>query len=66
MLELELIWKDFGKGVAENGGGGESFVPIVLKKKKYYKESRKKEEYYIQPNDGSLTGLVTWYVGTGF
>jgi len=66
MLDLGLNRNAFLNGVPKTGGGGESFVPIVLKKKKYYKESRKKEEYYIQPNDGSLTGLVTWYVGTGF
>jgi hypothetical protein len=45
--------------------GEESVVPIMLKKKEYYKESRKKGKYYLQQNEGRLTGLVKCCVGTG-
>jgi hypothetical protein len=44
----------------------QSVVLIMLKTKKYYKESKKKGKYYVQQNEGKLTGLVTCCVGTGF
>jgi hypothetical protein len=49
-------------------GAGEgwrrSAGPIMCEMKKYYIESRQRGIWYIQENEGRLTGLVTSCIGT--